>query len=580
MKLRDAFLKPQSPAQRRYESLRARYVDGVDSKTAAEAFGYSIGSFRNLCSAFRANPGWAFFQPPPKPPLEAGTGARPAREDRKRRILELRQDRQMSIHQIAKALTAEDRSASPSTIAAVIRQAGLPRLPRRSAAVLADIVGPDAAPVADRREFRLEDGTFRTRFGGLFLFAPMLAELDLEGLLATARMPGSGKIPAGCAWRALLALKLWGIGRPSQAMAEVFDPGLALFAGLNAMPKRSFLTEYSTRVDPRALPALTRAWNDAIRGQGLAAGASFDLDFHTIPYHGHQALIEKHYVSKRSRRQNGILAFLARDAEARVFCYADATIRKQDQNDAILRFAEDYRDETGNLPAELVFDSRLTTRANLARLDSMGIRFLTLRRRSRKMMQELRQQPDPEWRRIRLTNVGRRYRQPRIIDRRIQLSLYPGEIRQIAVTDLGHDDPVLLLTNQMKASPAELVDRYARRMVIENQIAETIDFFHMDALSAAVPMRINTDLQLTLIASGLYRLLAIRIGKGTQVARARTLFRNFVDATATVAIRDAEIRVRFGRRAYNPMLINAGFADLDFKIPWLEDRALTLEFGA
>ena len=288
----------------------------MDCSTAAEAFGYSIGSFRNLCSAFRANPGWAFFQPPPKPTQAPNASAATARDDRNRRILELRQERQWSIHQIAKALAGEDRPASPSTIAAVIREAGLPRLPRRSAAVLADIGGPDTAPAADHREFRLEDGTFRTRFGGLFVFAPMLAELDLEGLLGRARMPGSVKVPTGCAWRALLALKLWGIGRPSQAMAEVFDPGLALFAGLSAMPKRSFLTEYSTRVDPRELPALMRAWNGAIRGQGLAAGTSFDLDFHTIPYHGHQALIEKHYVSKRSRRQNGILAFLARDAEA------------------------------------------------------------------------------------------------------------------------------------------------------------------------------------------------------------------------------------------------------------------------
>ena len=366
-----------------------------------------------LCSAYRANPGWEFFQPPRKPPQEPAPGAGQARELRNARILVLR-NMQMSIHRIADALAAEGCPASLSTIATVIREAGLPRLPRRSAAMLADITGPDAAPVADRRAFRLEEGTFRTRFGGLFVFAPMLAELDLEGLLAG--MPGGDMIPAGCAWRALLALKLWGIGRPSQAMAEVFDPGLALFAGLNTMPKRSTLTEYTTRVDPRRIPALMHDWNRAIRSHGLVAGASFDLDFHTIPYHGDQALIEKHYVSKRSRRQNGILAFLARDAEARVFCYADATIRKSARNDAILRFVEDYREEAGVLPAELVFDSRLTTRSILARLDQMKIRFLTLRRRSGKMMQELRARPDSDWRRIRLTNIGRRYRHPRLID--------------------------------------------------------------------------------------------------------------------------------------------------------------------
>ena len=166
----------------------------------------------------------------------------------------------------------------------------------------------------------------------------------------------------------------------------VIDDGLALFVGLNAIPKRSTLTEYTTRVDPRKLPELMHQWNRAIRACGLKAGHSFDLDFHTIPYHGHEALMEKHYVSRRSRRQNGILAFLARDAEARVFCYANAKVRKNNQNDEIVHFVEDYRTQYGKVPAELVFDSRLTTYAHLAQLDRMGIGFLTLRRRSKNLM--------------------------------------------------------------------------------------------------------------------------------------------------------------------------------------------------
>ena len=175
MGLRETFLKPQDPYHRRYEALRARYVGGMDSRAAAEAFGYSLGSFRNLCSAYGANPGWEFFQRPRKPPEEPSPGAGQARECRNARILELR-GTQMSIHRIADALAAEGCPASLSTIATVIREAGLPRLPRRSAAVLADITGPHAAPVADRRAFRLEEGTFRTRFGGLFRAYPVNAD--------------------------------------------------------------------------------------------------------------------------------------------------------------------------------------------------------------------------------------------------------------------------------------------------------------------------------------------------------------------------------------------------------------------
>ena len=57
-------------------------------------------------------------------------------------------------------------------------------------------------------------------------------------------------------------------------------------------------------------------------------------------------------------------------------------MQKSAQNDAILRFVEAFEKRTGALPAELVFDSRLTTYAVLAKLQAKGIRFLSLRRRS------------------------------------------------------------------------------------------------------------------------------------------------------------------------------------------------------
>ena len=68
---------------------------------------------------------------------------------------------------------------------------------------------------------------------------------------------------------------------------------------------RSFLTEYSCPIRPACYPELMRKWFDAIGRLELERGASFDVDFHTIPYHGDDALVEKHYVSKRSRKPEG-----------------------------------------------------------------------------------------------------------------------------------------------------------------------------------------------------------------------------------------------------------------------------------
>ena len=571
----DRFLQPASPRQRRYEALRARFVDGCSSAEAARRFGYAPGSFRNLCSQFLRSDDPDFLFPAGRPaPAPASPAADPTASARTR-ILALRQDN-LSLHDISARLRREELPHSVGFVHKVLREAGLPKLARRSPEQQPAVL---QAPLADRRALDLADRRFRTAFGGLFLFAPDLARLDLDRL--AAGLPGSARIPAGCALRALLALKLWGIGRPSRIMPAVLDEGIALFAGLNASPKRSTLTEYSCRCDPRLLDPLTQRWHDALQAldHPLGAGRSFDLDFHAIPYHGDDALVEKHYVSKRSRRQKAILCFLARDAEARTFAWASARPSKATHNNQILRFVDAWTERTGRQPAELVFDSRLTTYAHLARLQARGIAFLTLRRRSAKMVEQLLSLPRDHWHTIQLTNVGRRYRTPRILDQTVRLKDYPQPIRQIAIRDLGHDKPTLLLTNQLDAPPRELIDRYARRMLIENTIADAVNFFHMDALSAAVPLRIDLDVQLTLMASALYRLLANRLGDRFRTAEPASLFRKFVEASATVDISEERIAVTLGRRAHNPHLIQARYADSTTPIPWLHNRALKINFA-
>ena len=331
---------------------------------------------------------------------------------------------------------------------------------------------------------------------------------------------------------------------------------------------------------PRLCAGLMDRWHRALQGLDIDLGGdgSFDLDFHTIPYHGDAALIGKHCVSERSRRRKGVLAFLARDADARMLRYANANVRKEDRNDGILRFAGFWKRRHGSLPRELVFDCRLTAHANLAEPDRMGIRFLTLRKRTRKLLDGIAAAPDGEWKRVRLTNVGRACRTPRILDRTVRLTGHPGDIRQLAVHDLGHGSPTLLLTNQAGTPAGQLVDRYARRMVTGNAIAEAIDLFRMDALSAAVPMKVDLDLQLTLMAGALYRLLALRLGKGRQDSKARTLLRDFVKAAAEIVIEEDRVTVRIGRRANNPFPLNAGYGETDVAIPWLENRQLQIRF--
>jgi len=380
-------------------------------------------------------------------------------------------------------------------------------------------------------------------------------------------------IPAPHALRASLALKLWSIERKSHVMALVADEGLALFAGLNAFPKKSYLSEYSSHITHAQNTALLGAYQHQIAGDELLPGRSFNLDFHSVPYYGEDPVIERHFVSMRSRRQSSILTFLAQDADGHAFCYANADLRKGEEAEEIFRFISFWEKTHGERPRHLVFDSQLTTYANLARLEQMGITFMTLRRRSAALLKEVMLLPRSAWRTIELDVPARKFRTPRVFEQTITLA--GASFRQLFIQDLGHDEPTILLTNDRRSSAPKLITRYAQRMLIENALSDAVRFFHMDALSSAVGLKVDFDMSLLVIASGLYRLLA-KTMRGYADAQARMIFRDLIDTPATVVITEEQVQVRFHRRAHLPIVLASGLLNSPVVVPWWNDLALVL----
>jgi hypothetical protein len=309
-----------------------------------------------------------------------------------------------------------------------------------------------------------------------------------------------------------------------------------------------------------------------VHGEVLFPGSSFDLDFHSVPYYGEDPRIERHYVSARSRRQPSILVFLAEDADSRAFCYSNANIRKGEERDEILGFVTFWEKTHGQLPAHLVFDSQLITYANLARLDQMGIAFITLRRRSPKLLAQIDALSPSAWRRIELDIPPRKYRCPKVYEQPVTLA--ERTFRQFYVLDLGHDQATILLTNE-KRTAAKVLTRYARRMLVENAISDAVRFFHMDALSSAIGLKIDFDMALLVIASGLYRLLARKM-RGYADAKARSLFRDLLDTPADVQIDEQQVLVRFHRRAHLPIITASGLLDEPVVVPWWHNRMLRM----
>jgi len=276
--LRRFFLEPHLPKHRQYEALRAFLVEERPAKEVARTFGYSLNSFQVLCHHFRREPEPVFFVAP-----RHGPQSQPKKSAARNLIVQLRKQNH-SVYEISQTLKERHCPLSPTAVREVLRTEGFAALPRRLDEERPELAGPSIEPVADVREFSLTPRKFTTACGGLFLFIADLVRLGTQELAGAAGLPGSQMIPAEHALRACLALKLWSIERKHHVMALVADEGLALFAGLNAFPKKSYLSEYSSRIEHRKTTRLLAAWHEQIQGGELLPAESFNLDFHSVPY--------------------------------------------------------------------------------------------------------------------------------------------------------------------------------------------------------------------------------------------------------------------------------------------------------
>lgn len=566
------FTNPGTPKQRLYEALRAIIVEKLKVGESAQRFGYSANTLQVLLSHFRTGRLGPFFiqsKPGPK--------RRPKRGPVRDTVIELRK-RNRSIYDISLLLKEQGHDLSPRSVWEILKEAGFARLPRRLDEERPEYPRPQPAPKAERSRLDLSCGqTLHTRSAGLFLLLPDILDLQLEEHLKEADYPGTRAIPALQYFLSLLSLKLLGRERYSHVMDSCHDPGLGLFAGLNAIPKTTALTTYSYRIVPRENMRFLQSLVRRARELGSVRGESINLDFHSIPHFGEQSVLEKHYVPRRSHAEKSVLTCLAQDGDTRVFCYSNATLLKEEMADEVLRFAEFWRSTAGSYPKELVFDSRFTTIEKLSELNKLAIGFITLRRKGKNIVSDLLQLPKTAWQRCTLDVPHRKYRKPRFHDSRIHLKDYEGSLRQVAAIDLGREQPTILMTNDFQSSTKQLLTRYAKRMLIENALADAVHFFHLDALCSSLNIQVDFSVLLTVVGDMLYHRFAQRL-RGFQDATAKQIHRKFLNCSGSITIDRQEILVSFNRRAHNPLLMAAGFAEKQVRVPWLGGYLLRYSF--
>ena len=562
------FAAPDTSDQRRYEALRAYLLEGLTASEAAGRFGYTAASVQSMARDFRA--GRRDFFTDTKP----GPKSAPAKDAARARIIELRRAGR-SAYEIADILATEPARLNRTGVAEVLAEEGFPRLWARPLAERG-LPRREAQPRTSVLDFAQWPERIDTKLAGLLLTIPDLVALDLPALVKAAGYPGTSVIPALSSVLSLLALKLTGTRRVSHVEELATDPGAALFAGLTSLPKATALTTYSYRLQHAKQAEFLTALDKATLIAGLATGDAVNLDFHAVMAWGTDVALEKHYVPSRSGRTRSVLTFFAEDADSHTLLYANADLAKATQNNEVLAFADHWHRVTGHDPKLLIMDSKVTTGTQLGQLTDRGITFITLRARTPKLTAALHALPASAWTAMTIARAGAKTRRVRVIDTpAAKLTKYPGTLRQLAVAGLGHDEPTILITNDLTSPAKKIIERYARRMNIEQRLAESIRSFGLDALAGAVPLNVDLDVTVTLLAHTLCAALRRRL-PGYATTTPDTLQRRFLSTTGEILNRGNEIIVRLDRRTYSPVLRQADLPTTE--VPWWGGRRLSYEY--
>jgi hypothetical protein len=565
------FSQPSTPSQRQYEALRSFYLEKVSADSIAEQNGWTSAYFKKLRSEFlhEIRKG----QNPYMPDKKFGAPKKSTHGDVVSEMIIDFRKQNYAITDIRVALQSKGYPRSLDAIDRLLKKEGFAPLPKRTRQERYATQAPVSIDAPASQALILENEMFTTEQGaGVLLFLPLLESLNIIPAIQKAGFPKTAVLSDVSSVLSILALKLLGRARLSHDETWNFDRALGLFSMLNVLPKNTTLSSYSYRVSRKSnrllLTELSRIFKDDDDGV-------FNLDFKAIPHWGDASVLEKNWCGARSKAIKSILALIVQSPASGYLSYTDAEIKHRDQNDAVLEFVDFWKEGHGQSPKMLILDSKMTTYNNLSRLNEDGIKFITLRRRGKRLTQ-LSDIDESQWQKISLERAHRQMRTVKVVDHRIALRGYEGEVRQIILTDHGRARPAFLITNDFDLDVKEILKRYSRRWLVEQEIAEQVDFFHLNQPSSSLVIKVDFDLTLSLLAHNLYRAFAKDL-PGFEKCTSGTLYRNFVENGAVVTIRDKHIAVAMKKKTHLPTLFTLPCFKEKTTLPWMD---ATIQFSS
>ncbi len=571
------FQRTDIVTKKRYDALRAFFIDGRQVSELAQEFGYTNNAFYSLIKEFKTLLKDADGEDPFFKEVKFGRKAHPDNV-LDEHIISLRKQN-FSTEDIVSVVNSMDYQVSYGYVHQLLKREGFGKLPRRSKYDKLHLAPTKlTAPISEA--IILTEQRFQSSSTGVLTFLPIILAYGIDSVISSSDYPETKVVNRESSILSFIALKLSSIQRYSEDDLWCMDRGLGLFAGLNVLPKTAWLSSYSSRVTSEMNHKFLQSMHALLLKHELLSDTC-NLDFTTVPYWGDDSHLENNWSGKRNKALSSMLTVLAQNPDNGIIDYANSNIQHKGQSETVVEYLDFYNDpKLKNVPPlkYLVFDSKFSNYENLAILDNKGVKFITIRRRGKQVIEKITAHKD--FKTIRVQASGTKYRTLNVLDQKITLKKYTDvktgklkEIRQISITGHGKIKPALIITNEMDLPVEKIVRKYSRRWLVEKGISEQIEFFHLNSVTSSMVIKVDFDLCMTILAHNIYRIYADHMDRYSHMT-AHKLYDKFIANSGFVEVKGETINIELKKKRELPLVLEMMGKYKELEYPWLENKKL------
>lgn len=572
----DYFSSTENPVKKQYDALREYFHYNRKARDIARKYGYTEASFYALIKDFKNQMQGEFFTDPFFKERSPGRKPKTQPAEIKEFIVELRKNN-YSADDIVVMGQAKGYDLKYNMVYELLCQEGFAPLFRRTTREKSQLRNPIEDAPRSRALSNVRE-EFSSNSIGIMVFLPFIRKYGIDELIRQSAYPQSSGIDRLSSILSFVALKVSSIKRYSKDDLWCMDRGSGLFAGLNVLPKAAWYGSYSSRITREMNLGFLKGLHQIWLRHGLLSD-TVNLDFSSIPYWGLQEPMENNWSGKRGKALASMLAILAESPDSGIIDYGDTTVMHKNHDAVVLEYLDFYRSAgkgQSNDLKYLVFDGKFTNYENLGKLDGKQVKFITIRRRGKRIVDQIDQIPPDNWRNVRVACAGNKSRILKIHERKTLLKGYGKPIREIIITGRGRTKPAIIITNDENISPDQIIRKYSHRWLVEKTISEKIEFFHFNRLSSSMVIKVDFDLTMSILAYNLYRLLALETQKYASLT-AETLFVKLVSNSGRVKVTSKQVELTLKKKRSLPVMLEMMEHFKDTSYPWLFNKKIVFK---